>query len=129
MTTPAQYRHQLDALKLAEIPTDGLKPGDAQQSLLLLQDLTRQAQEIERSVTLQIQALRAQYQARRASAQAGASSRIMVSNKRRMGGKMRQEEMEKLDAERDEKIGPLEEIKKEVEELLAQAAVARQKLE
>jgi len=129
MTTPAQYQHQLSQLRLEDIRVDGVTPAEARESLNQLLDLEKHAQEIERAVNLDIQVLRSHYQGRQASAVAGNSSRVIVSNKRRVGGSMRAEEIERLTAEWDSKLNPLEEIKKEIQELLAKSEVSRQKLE
>ncbi len=129
MTTPAQYEHQIADLKLENIPLEGLKPGEAQESLAKLGDLQKHAQEIERAIKLDLQVIRTQYQAKIAAATAGASSRVNISDKHRVGGKMRAEELEKVTAERDEKMAPLERLEKQLEEILAKVSIERADLE
>jgi len=129
MTTPAQYQHQLSELQLDESPTEGLTPAQAQEKLALLLETEKKLQEIERAINLDIQVVRSRYHARAAATMAGSSSRVLESNKHRVGSQARAEETEKLNAERDSKLTPLEEVKKQADEMLAKLAVTRQGLE
>ncbi|HVN56076.1 MAG TPA: hypothetical protein VMT46_17220 [Anaerolineaceae bacterium] len=129
MTTAAQYEHQIAGLNLQNIPLQGLNKSQAQESLEKLLGLQQRAMEIERALKLDLHVIRAQYQPRIAAATAGITSRVNISDKHRVGGKMRAEELEKVTAERDEKMAPLERLEKQVEEILAKIAVDRADLE
>jgi conjugal transfer/entry exclusion protein len=129
MTTLVQYQHQVDELKLENIPLKGVSPDQARESLEKLMDLQKHAQEVERAVKLDLQMIRTQYQSRIAATSAGNSSLVNISEKHRVGGKMRAGEVEKVNAERDSKIAPLEQVEKQLEEILAKVSVARANLE
>jgi membrane protein involved in colicin uptake len=129
MTTPAQYHHQLEQLDLDAIPVDGLSPEAARSSLDALTDLQARAQEIERAVILDIQVIRTQYQRLERAASAGVSNQSNLNSKRRMSSRVREEEIAKVDAERDSRLAPYEEVRQEIEKLLGSAGSARKKLE
>jgi hypothetical protein len=129
MTTPAQYRHQIEQLDLDSIRLDGLSPEEAQRSLEAVTELQARAQEIERAIHLDIQVIRTQYQRRERAASAGVSNQSNLNSKRRMSSRVREEEVAKVDAERDARIAPYDEVRKEIEKLLASAGAARKTLE
>lgn len=129
MTTPAQYRHQFDELKAEPIPADDVATAQADAALERISELQTKAQELERAINLDLQVIRVQYRSRVAAATSGASSRVQVSNKRRLGSRMRAEEADQINLERDSKLSPYEEVRKEVEEYLAQLALLRTKVE
>lgn len=129
MTTPAQYRHQLDEISSGQIPTENLTPVQVKENLAKLAGLVSQAQELERALNLDLQVLRTQYRSRAAAASSGLSSRVRVSNRNRPGSKDRAEEVEHITAERDARLAPYEEVKQDLEKFLASLDVLRQNLE
>jgi hypothetical protein len=129
MTTPAQYHHQLTELSETTFSTDDLTPAKAKASLAKLAEQIQNAQEVERALNLDMQVIRTQFRSRAAAASSGLSSRIMVSNRNRPGSKDRAGEVDQINSERDAKLAPYEEVKKQVEEYLASLDVTRQKLE
>jgi hypothetical protein len=125
MITPAQYQHQLADLKLDILDRSLTSKVDAQAALTEINDLKDHLLQMEQSLNLELHVMRSQYQARKAAAEAGSSSRIMVSAKRRVGGSQRAGEENKLAAERGEKLAPFQELKSQVTELLAKVEAAR----
>jgi len=129
MTTPAQYRHQIEQLDLDSIRLEGLTPEEAQRSLDAVADLQAHAQEIERAIHLDIQVIRTQFQRLERAASAGVSNQSNLTSKRRMSSRVRDEEVAKVDTERDARLAPYEEVRQEIEKLLASAGSARTALE
>ncbi len=129
MTTPAQYHHQLVELSETTFPVDDLSPAQVKKSLAKLSDQIQHAQEIERALNLDIQVIRTQFRSRVAAASSGLSSRVMVSHKNRPGSKDRAGEVDLINTERESKLAPYEEVKKEIEEYLAGLDITRTKLE
>jgi hypothetical protein len=125
MITPAQYQHQLADLKIDILDKPLTSKVDAQAALTEINALKDHLLQMEQSLNLDLHVLRSQFQARRAAAEAGSSSRIMVSAKHRVGGSQRVDEENKLAAERDEKLAPFQELKSQVTELLDKVEAAR----
>jgi hypothetical protein len=129
MTTPAQYLRQLAEIDPTSLNVDEKTPAAAQAGLERLLEVQQHVQEIDRAIALDIQMLRSRYLARYSSLSSGSTGRIQESNKRKVGSQARGEDLERLNTERDTKMAPLVEVKKEADELLAKIAVVRQSLE
>jgi len=125
MITAAQYQHQLSELSLDILDMALTSKTEAQEALPKIIAVQNQLQQIEQGINLELHVMRSQYQARIAGAEAGGSSRIMVSAKRRIGSSQRANEEARLTAERDEKVAPFQDLKSKVAELLVKAGGAR----
>jgi len=110
MTTAAQYQH-----KIQELDLDALKSGADSQAVQATGDTLRQ---IEQDIQREIRVIQIQYQSRIDAANRGGSSQIMVSNRQTGSERRRAEQVEKLEAERDAKIRPYQEILDQVTEHL-----------
>ncbi len=107
-TTAAQFQYQLNEL-MSQVPTGENKAG--------LEEARNRLAEMEQAVNMEMHILRGQYQARLASVNAGASTMVNLPNKR---GRQHAHEVERIEAERDEKLGPYQEVKTKIEESLKQ---------
>ena len=125
MTTPAQYQHQLSGFNVDILDKPLTSKVDAQAALPEIVALQNNLLEIEQGINLEMHVMRTQYQTKIAGAEAGNSSRIMVSAKRRVGSSQRAGEEVRFAAERDKKLAPYHEVKDKVAELLAKVVAAR----
>ncbi len=121
MKTPAQYQHQIAEFDVEKIKVEGATPAEIQAGLDLAQAMHDQLREIERSLNLDLHALRSQFQGKEAS--------INLMNQRRMSGKRRAEEEQRLQEVEQGKLAPYEEVKKALEALLAGLEEKRSQLE
>jgi hypothetical protein len=125
MTTPAQYQHQLSGFNYEILEKPLTSKVDAQAALPEIMTLKNSLLQLEQGINLDMHIMRTQYQSKLAGAEAGNSSRIMVSAKRRVGSNQRAGEEVRLATERDKKMAPYQEIKSRLAELLAKVESAR----
>ncbi len=107
MKTPHQYTSQLADLGLDQIQVKDLAPAEAQQALARLAGIQSQLKDLETSLNMDIHALRSQYQGRIAALS------ITTHHKARV------EEEQRAAEERDAKLAPYEEVKTQLQALLA----------
>lgn len=112
MITPAQYEHKLSEMDFGILD----RPGAAREDL---QTLNGQLREMVQDINREVQVLRAQYQARISSANAGGTSRVLVSNKQSASERRRSEQVERLQNERDAKIQPYLDVREKLEGYLS----------
>jgi hypothetical protein len=120
MKTSAQYQHMVAEIHLDEIKSEGISPAEAGEFLSKLETAHNQLLEVERSLNLDLRAFNAQYQGRMAS-----SLRDITSHH----GKNRVEEEQRIQDERESKLAPYEDIKKQIAQMLSQVDELRAKLE
>jgi len=125
MTTPAQYRHKLSGLNFDILDKPLTSKEQASAALPEIIALQNHLQQIEQEINMEMHVIHNQYHSKLASAEAGSSGRVMVSAKRRVGSSQRANEEAHLAAERDEKIGPYQDIRKTAADLLVKAEGAR----
>lgn len=109
MKTAAQFQHSLDELKLDHLSKEGSKPKKGE-----VEKAVQQLQLLERDLNQEIHLLRSQYQARLARAMGGTTGRVLISNKRRVGGSLRAEEEARITSERDAKLAPYQKVKEAI---------------
>lgn len=115
MITPTQFQHRISEIDLSALQ----QPGSDR-----LQELENQLRQIEQDINREIHVIRSEYKPRVDTASRGGVSRVNISN-RHASDRYRAEEVTRLEAERDAKIVPLQEVKQKVDELLAQVETAR----
>jgi hypothetical protein len=125
MTTPAQYQHQLSGFNYDILDKPLTSKVDAQAALPEIVALQNNLLQLEQGINLEMHVMRTLYQSKLAGAEAGNSSRIMVSAKRRVGSNQRAGEETRLATERDKKIAPYQELKSQFTELLTKVEAAR----
>ena len=118
MKTPHQYTSQFADLGLDQIKVEGLTQAEAQQALTRLAEIHSHLKDLETSLNLDMHALRSQFQGRIAALS------ITTHHKARV------EEEQRAAEERDAKLAPFEEVKTQLQGLLAvleekQAALAK----
>ncbi len=113
MAHAGHYQHKLTDIQ------DALGKDGSSDAAQLLNQLHQLLEDLNREMVT----LRAQYHTRISSANAGTgSSRVLTSHRQSASGGKRAEQVAKLEAERDSKLAPYQEIKTKVEETLAQIA-------
>jgi len=117
MKTPIQYKNQLTELGIDQIKTDGESQAEAENSLSQLAEILQHVKDIETSLNMDIHALRSQFQGR-----IGALS-INQHHKSRV------EEEQRVVEERDTKLAPYEEVKSQLQTLLAELEEKKANLE
>ncbi len=120
MKTPAQYQHEVSEVSAEKIKTDGLSESEARQDLDKVNQALEKLTEIENGLNLDLHALRAQYQGRAAALKMQAG---------RHAGKSHVEEEQRLEDERQGKLAPYEEVKKQIEQLRQKLEETKGKLE
>ena len=110
MTTATQYHY-----KIQELDVDALKSGADSQAVQAAGDALRQ---IEQDIQREIRVIQIQYQSRIDAADRGGSSQSMASNRQTGSERRRAEQVEKLEAERDAKLQPYQEVLDQVTEHL-----------
>ena len=108
MKTPSQYKNILAALDVEKIKAEVTDPAEVQEFLARLDIIQGQLKDIETSINFDIHALRSQYQGKLAS---------LNHNPRRKG---RVEEEQHVEDKQEEKLAPYQEVKAEVQALLAE---------
>ncbi len=121
MKTPAQYQHEIAGLNLEAIPSSASTGEDAGKTLSLVAEAQEKLKQIEIGLNYDIHALRSQYHGREAALNSMAQ--------RRIGGKNKAEEEQRIQEERESKIGPYEEIRKLINEQLARLDEIKSELE
>lgn len=105
MTTPAQYEHRLAEMNLDDLTgSEALGAAEA--------DLRQLEQDIQRDIRV----IQAQYQSRITGANRGGGSQVMVTNRQSASDRRRADQVEKLEAERDGKIQPFQQVLDQVME-------------
>jgi len=117
MKTPHQYTSQLAELGLDQIVVEGVTGAEAQQALARLAEIHSHLKDLETSLNLDMHALRSQYQGRIAALSITAHH------------KSRSEEEQRVTEERDAKLAPFEEVKTQLQGLLAALEEKRAALE
>ena len=108
MTTPVQFQHKLEELNL-----DQLKTGADSDALQAAENELRQ---MEQDIQREIRVIQVQYQTRIDGANRGGGSQVLVSNRQAGSERRRAEQVEKLEAERDGKLQPFQEVLEKVVE-------------
>ncbi|HEY9089029.1 MAG TPA: hypothetical protein VIO36_12730 [Anaerolineaceae bacterium] len=99
MTTPAQFEH-----RLAEMNIDTLTGSEA------LQAAEDELRLMEQDIQREIRVIQLQYQSRITGANRGGSSQVLVSNRQAASERRRADQVEKLEAERDGKVQPYQQV-------------------
>ncbi len=121
MKTPAQYQHEIASLDLEAIPSTVPAGEEAGKALSLVAEAQEKLKQIEIGLNYDIHALRSQYHGREAALNSMAQ--------RRIGGKNKAEEEQRIQEERESKIGPYEEIRTLINDQLARLEQVKSELE
>jgi hypothetical protein len=108
MKTPTQYRKLIADLSVDQIPLGGKTPDETQKILGQLNELHTQIHDLEVNLNQDIHALRAQYQGKLVALGINSRRKIQIGEEQR------------IEAEREERLSPYEEIKKQLQALLTQ---------
>ncbi|MCL4559430.1 MAG: hypothetical protein M1281_02300 [Chloroflexi bacterium] len=111
MKTPAQYQHEIAELHLDEIDSQGLPGEESGKNLSRIEEVQEKLRQIEMGLNFDMHALRSQFHGRQAA--------LNAMTQRRVGGKNKAEEEQRIAEERENKLGPYEEIHKHITEQLA----------
>lgn len=119
MTTPGQYQHKLSEFDLTPLDqplSDATRPA--------LEQLQAAVRQIEGDINREIHVIRNQYQTRINSVNRGGGSQVLVSNRAVSSDRHRADQINRLETEMDEKIGPYQEVKSQAADLLAKVEAA-----
>ena len=128
MTTPKEYRRQLSELGLDHMEIFVSSLAEAKAALAKVRSLQKQLRQIKRNINLDMKAIRAEYRRRASTAAAGSSAIASLFGKRKLAGQMRADEKRRLNAERDRKLSPYEDLKLTIDNLLVQMDAAKIRL-
>lgn len=108
MKTPTQYKKTIADLGIQSFPDHANSPEEKQKHLAYLNELHLKIRDLEITLNQDIHALRSQYQGKLAALSVNARRKIQLGEEQR------------IEAERDLRLSPYEEIKKQLQVLLTQ---------
>ncbi len=117
MKTPHQYQSQLTEYDLDQIKVEGLSKSQAQKELARLSEIQSHLRDMETSLNMDIHALRSQFQGRIAALS------ITTHHKSKI------EEEQRVEEERNTKLAPYEQVKSQIQGMLATLEEKRGALE
>ena len=137
MTSPKEYIHQFQectrqiessALTLQECIKRGISPSslaEAKTVLAQLRNTQKQLRQIKRCINQDMKAIRAEYRQRTSTAAATSSAIVSLLGERKLAGQMRADEKRRLNAERDRKLAPYDNLKLAIDDLLVKTDGAK----
>lgn len=128
MTAPKEYRRQISELGLDHMEILVSSLAESKAALTKVRSLQKQLRQIKRNINLDMKAIRAEYRQRVSTAAAGSSAILSLFGKRKLAGQMRAGEKRRLNAERDRKLAPYEDLKLTIDDLLVQMDAAKVRL-
>jgi predicted RNA-binding Zn-ribbon protein involved in translation (DUF1610 family) len=110
------------------IKSIGMSPAslaEAKTVLTQLRNIQRQLRQIKRYINQDMKAIRAEYRQRTSTAAATSSTIVGLLGKRKLAGQMRADEKRRLNAERDRKLAPYDNLKLAIDDLLVKTDGAK----
>jgi hypothetical protein len=129
MTLPRDYCRQISELGLDKVTIRAPSVSEANAGLAKLHGSEEQLRQIERSIDLDMKAIIAECRKRVFSVSFGSAGTVGLLGERRFRGQMLTDEKRRLEAERDVRLAPYEEVKLRVDNLLAQMDNAKAQLQ